>query len=305
MESVPAQSWFVRWALAVALALVAVATAAAVGPPAPLLPIGRTGPIATLDRYMSARVPDIVLVGSSLTARLKEEYFDAPNLKVLGIAGGSPVTALEVVLARDQLPKIVLIEMNVLERGEDLELVQKIKDGGSLATLPRPIRSAVAFYERWLHAPPDPSEARDIVTALLRAPPSDFDNRVYVERAMREHSVPPSLADTMKNVATLERLVKQIEERGSLVYFYSLPYAEPLQDSVYAKATANTAHATFTNDLQWLRLELPMHELRWADGAHLDERSSIVVAKELQKQLLSRAPSRPPTRDNSARVRIP
>jgi len=62
-----------------------------------------------------------------------------------------------------------------------------------------------------------------------------------------------------KNVATLERLVKQIEERGSLVYFYSLPYAEVLQGSVYARATADSAHATFTNDLLWLRLALPMH----------------------------------------------
>jgi hypothetical protein len=123
---------------------------------------------------------------------------------------------------------------------------------------------------------------------MLQARPSDFDNRVYVDRTMREWSTPPSAAEMTKNTAVLERLVKQIEARGGLVYFYSLPYAEALQDSVYARATANTAHATFTNDLQWLRLELPMDELRWADGVHLDERSSIIVAKELQKRLLLR-----------------
>ena len=94
-------------------------------------------------------------------------------------------------------------------------------------------------------------------------------------------------AITRRFTAALERLVRQIEARGSLVYFYSLPYAEDLEASAYARATTKTAHATFKND-QWLRLELPLHELRWADGVHLDERSSIVVAEELQKQLLLR-----------------
>jgi hypothetical protein len=127
-----------------------------------------------------------------------------------------------------------------------------------------------------------------MVAALLQAQPSDFDNRVYVDRTMREWNASLPTAEITKNAAVLERLVRQIEAHGSLVYFYSLPYVEALQASDYARATANTAHATFTNDLQWLRLELPMHELRWADGVHLDERSSIVVSKELQKQLLLR-----------------
>jgi hypothetical protein len=227
------------------------------------------------------------LVGSSFTARLKEEYFDVPNLRVLGLAGGSSITALEVLIRRDRLPKIVLIEMNILERGEDLALVQRFTYGANASTLPRPIKSAVAFYERWLHAPPDRRRAGAIVAALLQAQPSNFDNRVYVERIRREWtaSVPP--AEITKNAAALERLVGQIEARGSLVYFYSLPYAEDLEASAYARATAKTAHATFKND-QWLRLELPLNELRWADGVHLDERSSIVVSKELQKQLLLR-----------------
>ena len=57
--------------------------------------------------------------------------------------------------------------------------------------------------------------------------------------------------------------------------------------------TANTAHATFPNDLQWLRLDPPMHELRWPDGTHLDDRSSIIVAKELQKQFAGYSPVTP------------
>jgi hypothetical protein len=288
MEPISAQGWFVKCALGLVLPLLVYAAIVAAGPKAPPLPTARDGALEVLDRYTRGPVPEIVLVGSSFTARLKEEYFDATNLKVLGLAGGSSITALKVLMGRERLPKIVLIEMNVLERSEDPALVQRFTGSANASTLPHPIRSALAFYERWLHAPPDRRQAGAMVAAMLQARPSDFDNRVYVDRTMREWSTPPSAAEITKNTAVLERLVKQIEARGGLVYFYSLPYAEALQGSVYARATANTAHATFTNDLQWLRLELPMHELRWADGVHLDERSSIIVAKELQKQLLLR-----------------
>jgi hypothetical protein len=286
MEPMSASSWFVKCGAAIALPLLVYAAIAAAGPKAPPLPTGRDGALEVLDRYSQGPVPDVVLVGSSITTRLKEEYFDAPNLKALGLAGGSSITGLKVLLGRERLPKIVLIEMNMLERGEDPALVQRFT--ANTSTLPHPIRTAVAFYERWLHAPPDRRQAGAMVAALLQAQPSDFDNRVYVDRAMREWSVPAPTADMTRNAATLVRLVKQIEARGSLVYFYSLPYAEALQGSDYARATANIAHATFTNELQWLHLELPMYELRWADGVHLDERSAIVVAKELQKQLLLR-----------------
>jgi hypothetical protein len=287
MEPISAQSWFVKCGLGLALPLLAYVAIATAGPKAPPLPTGRDGALEVLDRYTQGPIPDIILVGSSFTARLKEEYFDAPNLRVLGLAGGSSITALEVLVGRERLPKIVLIEMNILERGEDPALVQRFTDSANASTLPRPIKSAVAFYERWLHAPPDRRQADAMVAALLQAQPSNFDNRVYVDRIRREWNASVPAAEITKNAAALERLVRQIEARGSLVYFYSLPYAEDLEASAYARATNRTAHATFKNN-QWLRLELPLHELRWADGVHLDERSSIVVAEELQKQLLLR-----------------
>ncbi len=119
MEPISAQSWFVKCGLGLALPLLVYVAIATAGPKAPPLPTGRDGALEVLDRYIQGPVPDIVLVGSSFTARLKEEYFDAPNLRVLGLAGGSSITAIEVLIGRERLPKIVLIEMNILERGED------------------------------------------------------------------------------------------------------------------------------------------------------------------------------------------
>ena len=64
----------------------------------------RDGTLITLSRYLREPVPDIVLVGSSLTFRLKEEYFAAPRLRNLALAGGSPVTGLEIVANQPNLP---------------------------------------------------------------------------------------------------------------------------------------------------------------------------------------------------------
>ena len=73
-------------------------------------------------------IPDVVLVGSSLTFRLKEEYFATPRLRNLALAGGSPVTGLEIVANQPRLPKLVLIEANGLSRAADTALVEKYSE---------------------------------------------------------------------------------------------------------------------------------------------------------------------------------
>src|SRR4030081_4138301 len=85
----------------------------------------RDGSLITLNRYAKKPIPDFVLVGSSLTFRLKEEYFATPRLRNLALAGGSPVTGLEIVANQPRLPKIILIETNVLSRSTDDALVAK------------------------------------------------------------------------------------------------------------------------------------------------------------------------------------
>ena len=83
------------------------------------------------------------------------------------------------------------------------------------------------------------------------------------------------------NLATLRRLVEQAEARGSRVYFYSLPLSAALQNSVTATATAAAAHAKFSDDRRWIHLDGTRADLRWADGFHLDERSAIIIARQI------------------------
>ena len=284
MNSISPQSWFLKCSLVTALSLFVYAAISIAGPKAPPLPTSRDGSVTLLDRYVEGPVPDVLVAGSSFTARLNEEYFDTPDLKVLGIAGGSPVTALEVALARDRLPKTILIELNILNRGEDRALVERFSGHGA-RPWPRPIRSAIAFYERWHHPPPDRSKAKAAAAALLQGPPSDFDNYVYVERVMRASGTAPSEPIMSDNLATLKRLVEKFEARGSKVYFYILPLAGPVQDSIAEKAVAAAAHAAFPDDRRWLHIDRSLPDLRWADGVHLDERSAVMIAKQIDRFL--------------------
>jgi hypothetical protein len=276
--------WFLKCGITAALALSVYAAISLAGPKAPPLPTSRDGAVTLLDRFMNDPVPGVLLVGSSFTARLNEEYFDTPDLKVLGLAGGSPITALKILLGRDRLPKMILIELNVLARGEDRALVEKFS-GNPTISWPRPIRSAIAFYEGWHHPPPERDRVKAAAVGLLQGKPSNFDNRVYVERAMIAWSTAPTEAAMTHDLTALRELVEKIEARGSNVYFYILPVAGPLRDSAAAKAVASAAHIAFPDDRRWIDIDGSLADLRWADGVHLDERSAIMIAQQIDEFL--------------------
>ena len=127
-----------------------------------------------------------MLVGSSLTFRLKEEYFATPGLRNLALAGGSPVTGLEIVANQPRLPRIILVEANVLIRPTDAALVERYSRGDAEPLFFRPVRAAVAAYEHRLHAPLTHEQVSLDLRRLVEQPPSDFDNRIYADRALQQ-----------------------------------------------------------------------------------------------------------------------
>jgi hypothetical protein len=246
----------------------------------------RDGTLITLNRYAKEPIPDIVLVGSSLTFRLKEEYFKTPMLRNLALAGGSPVTGLEVVASQPRLPKIILAEVNVLSRATDTALVERYSRNGNAEPLFfRPIRTAVAAYENWLHAPRSHSLASFAVSQLLRQPASDFDNRIYADRALQQMNAEDPTVPAWINVKRIEQVIFAVEKRGARVVLFELPYSEQLEESRSAKITREIVYSQFPNPERWLRIEFPRNELRWADGVHLDERSAVIVSQSIDRAL--------------------
>jgi hypothetical protein len=248
----------------------------------------RDGTLIILNRYVREPTPDVVLVGSSLTFRLKEEYFATPGLRNLALAGGSPVTGLEIVSSQSRLPRVILVEVNVLSRPADTALVEKYsRSGNAEPLLFRPIRTAVAAYENWLHAPINHAQAAPALSGILEQPPSDFDNHIYVDRALQQFNAEDPAAAVRLNVERIEQLIRTIEPRGTRVLLLELPYSGQLEDARSVKITREIAHARFNDPNRWLHIDFSRAELRWADGVHLDERSAAIVTQSIDQALFS------------------
>ena len=75
-----------------------------------------------------------------------------------------------------------------------------------------------------------------------------------------------------------------MENRGSMVLLYELPYPGKLAESHYATTVRRLAREAFPAD-KWLKLNLPDDQLRWTDAAHMDPRSAIIIAKEIERAI--------------------
>jgi hypothetical protein len=285
-------AWFVRCAGAAVLLLLACGFSTVRFGHALQLPAttARDGALATVNRYVDDPVPDVVLVGSSLTFRLSEEYFETPRLRNLALAGGSPITGLQIIANQRQLPKLILVEANVLNRPPDTALVKRFSaiersDGLFL----RPVRTAIAAYETFAHAPPSHARIKAALDALLQRPPDNFDNTVYLQRSLQANEEDPS-SPTKLNIEALRGLIDALEQRGAHVLLMELPHAAPVEASPYVRITHQMVHRAFPDQARWISIDVDRDQLRWNDGVHLDERSAVLVSRYLDEHVFSKSP---------------
>ncbi|QIO31446.1 hypothetical protein [Bradyrhizobium sp. 1(2017)] len=255
----------------------------------------RDGSLITLNRYVREPTPEMVLVGSSVAWRLKEEYFSLPGVRNLALAGGSPVTGLEIVARQARLPKVVLIETNVLSRAPDSALIETFSSGaGAQTQLLRPVRTAIAAYESWSHAAPSREHARAEQDRLLSRSPATFDNKVYLDRAVDQMNGDDPTVPTRANVALLRTLIDDMQRRGTRAFLIHVPFAPEVEDSRFVRTTKEIVHEAFPDPALWLTVNPPTRELRWDDGIHLDERSALMVVRAIEGALAGRPAATPP-----------
>ena len=290
-------SWLVKCAAAAAALLLACAFTTARFGSALQQPAVTTrgGSLVSLNRYVRDPTPDVVVVGSSVAWRLKEEYFWPPRVRNLSLAGGSPLTGLEIVANRPNPPKIVLIETNVLTRETDSALIEKFSGGARTeALLLRPVRTAVAGYETWSHAAPSPARARAERDRLLSQPPSTFDNKVYLDRALEQMNEAEPTVPTRANVVRIRQLIDELQRRGARAFLIHVPFAPEIEGSRMVRMTNEIVNEAFPDRALWLPIDPPQSELRWDDGVHLDERSALIVVRAIESALAAQDNTRRP-----------
>jgi hypothetical protein len=240
-----------------------------------------------LDRYAKDQSAAIVLIGSSMTVRLREEFFAEHDLRNLAIGGGSALSGLAIIASYPKLPALILIETNVLSRGINPELVQKYAYdfAGARTAFARPVRLAAAYYQGWLSRPRSDAQERARIAALLQGPPTDYPNTEAVAREAQTDNRDFYLEETRANAAQIRAMVTALQARGSRVYFYRLPVQAELRTSKYVEVAREISQQTFPDPAQWLDPDYPLDQLRWADGVHLDERSAALVAQAIDRAI--------------------
>ena len=255
---------------------------------APVLPGQTTDAITDqiFSRYLSSPRPNIAIVGSSLAYRLKEKYFKRRDIDNLAIPGGSSRSALSIIVAQKTLPKVIAIETNIMSRNVDAELVTQNSpsERRPFTNALRPVRTAVAYFQT--RGRPLPAYNEDAIKAILARPLSEFDNAVYIHRTLEVWDKTDFRPAMLKEADELKKVVDLLEQRGAKVVLFELPYAPPITASKYVRDARTVIQNAFgTTEDRWLHLKCRYQELRWDDGAHLDERSAVVVAQALERAL--------------------
>jgi hypothetical protein len=239
-----------------------------------------------LDRYLQLPVRSITLVGSSLTFRLKEQFFDNGTVRNLALPGGSALTGLALIdIDKARPPKIVAMETTVFDRSVDTNLLQTLTHRHDLSAVLRPLRSLAAFYQstRDLTQPMFDVEKR---RAVLEASAATYDNQKSINETLLVWNRNGYDKSIVENADAANALVADLEARGTKVFFYELPVSPALEQSHYLETIRSALKTRFgLEEDRWLSLEYPAEELRWEDAIHLDERSAILMSASLENAI--------------------
>jgi hypothetical protein len=245
--------------------------------------------VDVFDRYFRLPAQDVVLVGSSLSYRLKEQYFEHGDLRNAAINGGSPLTGMAIIAAAPSpRPRAIAVETNVLDRSIDNDLLERFKNAKRPEDTLRPLRSLAAYYQGAKDDAITYSKAR--IKAIVARPPAPDDARQRVAEALGEWNEPTRREAMARGAAALKSLVEKLEAEGVAIFFYEIPYPSQLDRTVYVTmAREALARVISPDDKRRLVLEYPAEELRSnADGIHLDDRSAVVFAAALDDAIHKR-----------------
>jgi hypothetical protein len=245
----------------------------------------------TLADYYQNPTARIVVVGSSLTYRLKQSYFDLEGVRNIALAGTSALTGMRIVASQTVLPKVLLVETNVLVWPVDDRLVEQFsRSAFNMTPLRiRPVRTLVASVYGMTPEARD-TMYRERIPALLGQPPA---KPIPLPSARPENQGSPAIRELdlqlmRRNANAIVALALELQARGTQVFLFQVPAAQEIFNHPQMQNTRRILREELGahSDLQ-MELAIDESKLRWIDGAHLDERSAILVVRAMENWLSS------------------
>jgi hypothetical protein len=283
-------SWFVKFGMTFAILFAFCWAAPRIFRNIPQFPPTTTDEeqVATLQRYFQLPVQDVVLVGSSLAYRLKEQFFEHGSVRNAAITGGSPLTGLALIEASPSLrPRVIAVETNVLTRDIDDKLFQEFKNARRPDDRLRPLRSLAAYYQSVQDDALTYSAARR--RSILERPAATYDIERAMEKELVDWNKPVYREAILSHAKLLKSLVEKLEAKGVTIFFFEMPYPPKMDNSGYPTTIREVLRQIFgPENSRWLKLDYPASELRWYDPNHLDDRSAIIFATALENAIRKR-----------------
>lgn len=227
-------------------------------------------------------MPDTVIVGSSLSARLQDLYL-GPGIYRLAFSGGSSLTGLAILSKLKTRPKRIVIEANYLYKPLDdqfmdelfppvLSAVRKYVPG--LRFEYQPVNVVVSFAARLL----EKSEAQKM--AKLANP----EIREGTLRINIDHQNEfPEEPDLEKNLVLAKQYVAAFEDTGSTIIFLQMPVHEELAATRSAKTLFSRMRESFPESkYRWLIFD---NRYETTDGLHLIYKDAVEVAGIIRQDL--------------------
>ncbi|MFQ3452043.1 hypothetical protein PMN64_01755 [Bradyrhizobium sp. UFLA01-814] len=229
---------------------------------------------AIAARYLNHPSHQAVIVGTSLSGRMLDDYFAPANIENLALSGESAVTGLKLVAEAAPAPKLVLIEANILGRPVNQDLI----DRATQTSVLRPIRTAAQYYENRRH-PKSKEDVRAEVDRLIASSPSNAPDVELAKQLFVEAQAAPQQEAAQNTIAEIRKFKAILVSKGATVLLFHMPRSPDYEGTPLAAKSTKLASDAFPSASDWLDIAVDRSELRWTDGMHLDPRSAALVAR--------------------------
>ena len=219
-----------------------------------------------------------IIVGSSLSTRLKEEYFQGKTIN-FSFGGGSALTGLEFILKSGAKFKRVLIDATIL-RPKDKEMIEILESESEKWRIHHLLFTNVD------HQPV--SLLSNFIKGKLGSSHENESDHTQLEQWIEfQQKTFGALKDKdrvefQESLQILKSQVAQIEEGGMEVYFVEMPMDPRVSSIPFIDLSKKEVAAAFSTGgkTHWI-LPSPKDEYQTVDGLHLTAESALNFAKEL------------------------
>ena len=207
---------------------------------------------------------DTVMVGTSLSARIISDSI--PSVKSVAFGGCAVEDGLKLILSKNNLPKYVLVETNLIMKNGNPELVSKTTKG------------VIPLIKGWIPSLRERYEPICLFASLLmastgvnaQAAKSKVNTKlleVSIKR-MLKNDKPIPVEEAESRLKDIKGLLHELERQGTQIVFFEMPVNEKLFHLRRFTQTRNILQREFPNNT-YTYLPADTTKYLTSDGEHL------------------------------------